>query len=170
MGETLAIKIFAVLMGLFSLALVFLSVQDFYFIDIKPYGVDFKNVEAKTLSVFELNSSGVKANYNAATWTRYQDKDIFNAVRVFGFDYNLSANELALTNGLVELGGNVHYEDINKTSIDTQKLIYDKKKENLSTRADFTAHRGSNILKGNALSYDLLTKELSIRGVKAWLD
>lgn len=157
-------------MGLFSLALVFLSVQDFYFIDIKPYGIDFKNVEANTLSAYELNSSEVKANYNAALWTRYQDKDIFNAVRVFGFDYNLSANELALTSGAVELSGKVHYEDINQTSIDAHKLNYDKKKQNLSTKSDFTAYKGNNTLKGNALSYDLRSKELSIRGVKAWLE
>lgn len=166
----MAIKIFAVLMGLFSLTLVFLSVQDFYFLDIKPYSIDFKNVEANKLSAYELNSTQVKANYNASQWTRYQNKDIFNAVRVFGFDYNLSANELALVSGAIELSGKVHYEDINQTRIDAQKLIYDKKKENLSTRSDFTAYKGNNILKGSALSYDLPSKELSIRGVKAWLD
>lgn len=166
----MAIKIFSVLMGLFSLTLVFLSVQDFYFLDIKPYGIDFKNVEANTLSVYELNSTQVKANYNASQWTRYQNKDIFSAVRVFGFDYNISANELTLAGAIIELSGKVHYEDINQTRIDAQRLTYDKKKENLSTRTDFTAYRGNNILKGNALSYDLPSKELSIRGVKAWLD
>lgn len=166
----MAIKIFSVLMGLFSLTLVFLSVQDFYFIDSKPYGIDFKNVEANNLSAFELNSSITKANYKASQWTRYQDKDIFSVVRVFGFDYNLSAKELKLAGDITQLSGNVLYEDINQTRIEAQRLNYDKKKEILSTRAEFSAYRGDNILKGNALSYDLQKKELNIRGVKAWLN
>lgn len=92
----MAIRIFAVLMALFSLALVFLSVQDFYFIDIKPYGIDFKNIEANALSAYELNSSQIKTHYNSSQWTRYQDKDLFSDVRVLGFDFNVSANKLSL--------------------------------------------------------------------------
>lgn len=157
-------------MGLFSLALVFLSVQDFYFIDVKPYGIDFKNVEANTLHVYELNASEVKANYNASQWVRYQDKDIFDKVRIFGFDFNLSSNELTLKDNLIILSGNVHYEDINQTRIKAQKLFYDKEKEILNTKSNFTAYKNNNILKGNALSYDLHTKQLHIQGVKAWLE
>lgn len=166
----MAIKIFVALMGLFSLSLVFLSAQDFYFIDIKPYGIDFKNVEANTLHAYELNASEVKANYNASQWVRYQDKDIFNKVKIFGLDFNLSSNELTLEDNLIVLSGKVYYEDINQTRIEAKKLFYDKKKENLSTKSDFTAYKSNNILKGNALDYDLHTKQLRIQGVKAWLE
>lgn len=166
----MAIRIFAVLMALFSLALVFLSVQDFYFIDIKPYGIDFKNIEANALSAYELNSSQIKTHYNSSQWTRYQDKDLFSDVRVLGFDFNVSANKLILIGPAVKLSGNVFYEDINQTRIQTHNLLYDKKREILSTQNDFTAYKNNNILKGNALSYNLLTKELKIQGVKAWLE
>lgn len=166
----MAIRIFAVLMALFSLSLVFLSVQDFYFIKIQPYGIDFKNIQANKLSAFELNSTQIKAHYNALEWTRYQNKDIFSRVRVFGYDFNVSANELALIKSIVELSGNVLYEDINQTRIEAKKLVYDKKRENLSTKNEFIAHKNNSILKGNTLSYNLDSKELRIQGVKAWLE
>lgn len=166
----MAIKIFVVLMCFFSLTLVFLSLQDFYFIDIKPYGVDFKNVEARRLDAFELNSTLVKANYTAEKWERYKDKDVFNAVFVYGYDFNLSANELISMDKNLTLNGNVRYTDINATSFETQRLFYDGVKKVVSSKSAFKAARKDSNISGKAFSYDTKSGELKIQGVKAWLE
>lgn len=170
MGKALAVRIFAVLMGLFSLTLVFLSLQEFYLIDFKPPSVDFKNIEANKLDIFELNASSTKANYQAASWQRYLDKDIFNKVFVYGFDFNASTNTLVLTQNGTTLQGNVRYADDNGTRVETQRLFYDNKKKILSTKSDFKVYRKDNLLTGTAFDYNVPKKVLKIQGVKAWFD
>ena len=157
-------------MGLFSLVLVFLGTQDFYDFDFKTPGVDFKNIEASKLNVYELNSTLAKANYRANAWERYADKDIFSAVLVYGYDFNISSNALTFADGDISLQGRVRYSDINQTRFESESLFYDKKKRNLSTKVDFKAYRKDDLLTGTAFDYDLEDKKLKIRGVKAWLD
>ncbi|KGI57076.1 LPS export ABC transporter periplasmic protein LptC [Campylobacter sp. MIT 97-5078] len=166
----MAIKIFATLMGIFALVLVFLSTQDFYFIDFKPYGIDFKNVESKHIEVYELNSSEVFTHFQASSWSRYGEDDIFTEFRVFGYDYNLSANTLNLSQKNTKLEGNVLYKDVNQTRIEAQSLLYDRTQKLLSTQTKFKAYRGVNMFTGQSLIYDVRNKELNIKGVKAWLE
>ncbi len=157
-------------MGLFSLVLVFLGTQDFYDFDFKAPGVDFKNIEASKINVYELNSTLAKANYRASAWERYADKDIFSAVLVYGYDFNISSNALTFADGNISLQGKVRYADNNQTRFESESLFYDKKKRNLSARVDFKAYRKNDLLTGTAFDYDLEGKRLRIRGVKAWLD
>ena len=170
MGEALAVRIFAVLMGLFSLVLVFLGMQEFYVIDFKPPSVDFKNIEASKLDVYELNSSLAKANYKANAWERYADKDVFDNVLVYGFDFNLSSNKLIYANDDISLQGKVRYADDNQSKIETERLIYDKAKKKISTKSDFKAYQKESIVTGTAFEYDLQNKTMRIQGVRAWLD
>lgn len=169
MDETLAVKIFVALVGLFSMVLVFVVTQDVFFLDIKPYGVDFKNIEGKDITLFELNASNVKTNYRAFAWERYNEKDVFSGFEVFGWDYNLSSNELVLQDNNITMRGNVLYTDINATRIESESLNYDKKGKFLLTNDDFVAYRGDEKLMGSGLDYDINEKKLNIRGVKLWL-
>ena len=166
----MAVKIFSILMLFLSLALVLVSMQDFYLIEMKPYNINFKNVEAKEIDIYELNTSQVKTHYSSSQWFRYEDKDTFNNFLILGFDYNLSSNQMALLKGNVLLSGKVLYEDINQTKIEAEELFYNPKKQKLNTETDFKAYRGGNILTGNSLSYDLKNKKLDIEEVKVWLE
>ena len=169
MDGTLAVKIFVALVGLFSMVLVFVVTQDVFFLDIKPYGVNFKNIEGKDITLFELNASAVKTNYTASAWERYDDKDVFSGFEVFGWDYNLSSNELVLKDSNITMRGNVLYTDINATRIESKALDYDKDKKFLRTNDDFVAYRGGEKLMGSGLSYDMNARKLNIRGAKLWL-
>lgn len=166
----MAVRIFAVLMGLFSLVLVFLGMQEFYVLDFEPPSVDFKNIEANKLDVYELNSSLAKANYKANAWERYADKDVFNNVFVYGFDFNLSSNKLSYANGDILLQGKVRYADNNQSKIETERLFYDKAKQKISTKSNFKAYQKESIVTGTAFEYDLEGKKMRIQGVRAWLD
>lgn len=153
-----------------SMSLVFLGLQDFYYIDFKPSGVDFKNIEAANLNAYELNSSVILANYTATKWTRYKDKDVFDSVFIEGLDYNLSANELISMDKNLTLNGNVRYADKNATKFESNRLFYDKAKKQISTNSDFKAFRKNDEIEGKSFVYDIKTQNLSIKGVKAWLE
>lgn len=157
-------------MGFFALALVFLSMQGFYFIDIKPNSIDFKNIQAHDITLYELNSSAVANNYEAQIWTRYKQKDILEHFTLLNADFNLSSNEVeVLNNDFITLKGNVVYEDKNQTRILSPLISFDSEKKELSTQKDFIIYRKKSEIKGQSLNYDLNSKELEVKGARAWL-
>lgn len=94
----MVIKIFGVLIALFTIIFTILTLQDPYSLNLKSYSLDFKNMEAENLNIYETNSSAIKAYYKANSWERYNDKDIFHYFTTLNFDFNLSANTLELLN------------------------------------------------------------------------
>lgn len=167
----MAIKIFSLLMGLFAFALVFMSLQDFYFIDLKERALNFKSVEAVSLEGFELDKSGVLGVFRASAWERFanSEEDIFTNFKAFRQDFNISADTMSLKNSQVFLKKNVLYEDVNNTQIKSWSLEYDRKNNLLSTQDKFEARRGASVLRGDGLRYDLEDKKLVVDGVRAWI-
>ncbi|TQR31904.1 LPS export ABC transporter periplasmic protein LptC [Campylobacter sp. MIT 99-7217] len=166
----MAIKIFSVAMGFFALALVYLSLQDLYSLDIKPSAIDFKNIQARDVTLYELNSSSLNTNYKAREWVRYKHKDILSDFILLNTDYNISSNEVELLqDDIILLQGDVLYTDINDTKITTQALSFDNKNKILSTEFEFFITRKDNKIQGQSLKYDLANKELRAEGAKAWL-
>lgn len=164
----MAIKIFAILMSLFVFVMVILSTQDPYLFNIKPQNIQVANTQAFDVIDYELNSTNVKASYEATRWVKYEDKDIFDDLKVKGIDYNLSSNLLIRDEQKSVLEGNVSYFDLNKTSIFTQKAIYDMDKKILYSNDKFKAYVGLNEIFGDNFSYQLEDKTLKIQRIKAW--
>ncbi|HEG2581203.1 TPA: hypothetical protein SCV07_000513 [Campylobacter lari] len=164
----MAIKIFAIFMGLFVFIMVILSTQDLYFSTIKPQEIDIANMQAFEVLDYELNASVVKAIYQASRWVKYQDKDIFDDFKVQALDYNLSSDLLVRNNEKSILEGNVKYFDHNQTSIFAQKATYDMKNKILFSNDNFKAYIGLNEVFGDNFLYDVNQKKLKIQGIKAW--
>ncbi|QOR01817.1 MULTISPECIES: hypothetical protein [unclassified Campylobacter] len=164
----MAIKIFAILMGLFAFVMVILSTQDPYLFAIKPQKVDVANMQAFDVLDYELNTTTTKASYQASRWVKYQDKDIFDDFKVQALDYNLSSNLLIRNDEKSILEGNVSYFDKNQTSIFTQKAVYNMKDKILFSNDTFKAYIGVNEVFGNSFLYNVDQKELKIQGIKAW--
>lgn len=167
----MAIKLFSTLMMFFALVLVFVSLQDFYFIDLKNYSLNFKSVEASNLKAYELNQSGVLGIYEASSWERFAEskKDVFDHFKAFKNDFNLSADTMSSQDMKISFEKNVFYEDVNQTRIYTDELDFDRHKQILSTQSDFRANRSGSVLRGKSLIYDLERKKLEIEGLKAWI-
>ncbi len=168
----MAIRIFGILIALFAISFTILSLQDPYSLNLKNYSLDFKNIEARNLDAYELNSTTIKSYYKADTWTRYENKDVFKDFVNLNLDFNLSANTLELLGKDFEkvvFEGNVKYLGKDNTKLTSDKMEFDPKKKHLSTRAGFEAFIGENIINGDILNYDLKNKILQIQGVKAWL-
>ena len=166
----MAIRLFSALMLFLSLALVFMSVQDFYSIELSPNELNFKNIIARNIDLYELNSTQIKSNYKADQWTRYETRDLFDEAVILGYDFNLSTKELVLEKTVAIFNDDTIYEDINKTKIEAKNLLYDRVKKELSTNLPFKAHKDDDLLMGSFLHYDLEKKRLNIQGVKAWLE
>ncbi|AJC87603.1 hypothetical protein [Campylobacter insulaenigrae] len=164
----MAIKIFATLMCLFVFVMVILSTQDQYLFNIKPQNIEIANTQAFDVIDYELNSSIVKASYEASRWVKYQDKDIFDNFITRGLDYNLSSNLLIKDEVMSVLEGNVSYFDQNKTSIFTQKAIYNMNDKFLYSDNKFKAYIGLNEIVGDNFLYKIEDKELKIQRIKAW--
>ncbi|MBK1964304.1 hypothetical protein DU472_01770 [Campylobacter novaezeelandiae] len=168
----MVIKIFGVLIALFTIIFTILTLQDPYSLNLKSYSLDFKNMEAKNLNIYETNSSAIKAYYKANSWERYNDKDIFHYFTTLNFDFNLSANTLELLNNQknkIVFEGNVSYIDLNGTKILSQKVKFNPDEKIISTDVGFKAFLNKNRIDGNVLVYDLKKKTLQIEGVKAWI-
>ncbi|WP_139493160.1 hypothetical protein [Campylobacter armoricus] len=164
----MAIKIFATLMSLFVFVMVILSTQDPYLFTIKPQKIDMANMQAFDIFDYELNTTTTKASYQASRWVKYQDKDIFDNLKIQAIDYNLSSNLLIKDEEQSILEGNVTYVDKNQTRISTQKAIYDTQKRILFSKEQFKAYVGLNEIIGDNFIYDINQKQLKIQGIKAW--
>ncbi len=157
-------------MGIFSLVFVFLGMQDLYSIEIKPYSVDFKSIEAHDIGAFELNSSIVNSFYEADDWIRFNDKDEFVRVNMLSLEQNISANELLMKDNNISLKGDVYYTDVNGTRIKSDEIFYIRDSKILYTDSNFKAYKDNNTLLGNSLIYDLEGRKIRIEGVRLWLD
>lgn len=169
----MAIRIFGILIGLFTIALIILSLQDPYSLDLKSHSLNFKNIEAKELKAYDLDTNTTKSYYEANSWIRYKDKDVFNEFKTINEDFNLSSNSLSLFGKNLDKAvfeGNVSYADSNQTKILSQKVEFNPKEKILTTNVGFKALIGKNIINGNILNYDVKNKILNIQGVKAWLE
>ncbi|EGQ2238296.1 hypothetical protein K8D53_000649 [Campylobacter coli] len=169
----MAIRIFGILIALFTITFTILSLQDPYSLNIKSYALNFKNIEASDLNAYELNASNVKSYYKAQSWARYTDKDEFDNFVNFNLDFNLSANKLELKGKEMDkvlFEGNVTYIGLNNTKIFADKVEYAPKNKILSTNTGFKALINGSIINGNTLNYDVENKILQVQGVNAWLE
>ncbi|HHD0601597.1 TPA: hypothetical protein ACOS69_001300 [Campylobacter coli] len=169
----MAIRIFGILIALFTITFTILSLQDPYSLNIKSYALNFKNIEASDLNAYELNASNVKSYYKAQSWARYTDKDEFDNFVNFNLDFNLSANKLELKGKEMDkvlLEGNVTYIGLNNTKIFADKVEYAPENKILSTNTGFKALINGSIINGNTLNYDVEKKILQVQGVNAWLE
>lgn len=169
----MAIKIFSILLALFSIGFVAISIQDPYFLELKSYSINFKNIEAKNLIASELNSTSVKSIYKANMWIRYQEKDVFKDFLNINQDYNISANTLEFfynKNNKLFLSGDVIYINDDNTKITSDEVYYYTDSKILTSNLGFKAYLNNNLIIGKILNYDMKNKILKIKGVNAWLE
>ncbi|EFE6848438.1 hypothetical protein F9694_05845 [Campylobacter jejuni] len=168
----MAIKIFGILIALFTITFTILSLQDPYSLNLQTNALNFKNIEAKNLKAYESNASTIKAYYKANFWVRYTDRDEFNDFITLNLDFNLSANRLEFFNkdmSKVLFEGNVTYIGSDNVKIISQEVEYQPKDKILHTNTNFKALINGSIINGNTLNYDVKNKILNIQGVNAWL-
>ncbi|EGF1228790.1 hypothetical protein IB030_000267 [Campylobacter jejuni] len=168
----MAIKIFGILIALFTITFTILSLQDPYSLNLQTNALNFKNIEAKNLKAYESNASTIEAYYKANSWVRYTDRDEFNDFITLNLDFNLSANRLEFFNkdmSKVLFEGNVTYIGANNIKIISQEVEYQPKDKILHTNTNFKALINGSIINGNTLNYDVKNKILNIQGVNAWL-
>lgn len=168
----MAIRIFGILVALFTITFTILSLQDPYSLNLKSYTLNFKNIEAKNLNAYELNTTTIKSYYKANSWVRYADRDEFDNFVNLNLDFNLSANKLEFLNKQMDkvlFEGNVAYIGSDNVKMLADKIVYQPKNKVLSTDTGFKALIHGNIINGNTLNYDIENKILDIQGVNAWL-
>lgn len=167
----MAIKIFGILLAFFSVIFTFVGLQEPYVFNFKSYALDFKNIEAKNLSVYELNASGVKSYYQARAWTRYANKDVLENFVNFNMDFNVSADSLELVGDnqdRVIFDGNVSYVG-NELRLTSPRVQYYPKEKRIYSDANFKAIMNENVIYGMSLDYNIERKILELKGVNAWL-
>jgi len=165
----LALRIFGILVAFFAIVFTILGLQDPYSLNIKSYALDFKNIEANKLKAYELNTTLVKSYYNANSWIRYNDKDLFENFSSQNLDFNLSANTFTLLKNSDEaiLQGDVSYQ-ADKMRIFSQEVYFFRNNKVLNSNVGFEAFIDDKIIKGQKIKYDLKQKILEIQGIKLW--
>ncbi|KAA6226421.1 MULTISPECIES: LptA/OstA family protein [unclassified Campylobacter] len=168
----MAIRIFSILIALFTISFTIISLQDPYSLNIQNYNLDYKQIQAYNINAYELNSSNTKSYYKANSWTRYKEKDEFKDFYTRHLDFNISANSLEILNdnsNKIIFKDKVTYIGDDK-KITSDEVIYEQDKRFITSNSGFKAYIGKNIINGNVLKYDLNNKILEVQGAKAWLN
>ena len=168
----MVIKLFGFLIALFSIIFLILSIQDPYFIDIKSYSINFKNIEANNLIASELNSTSTKSVFKADVWIRYKEKDVFKDFININKDYNISANNLEIfynDENKLFLSGNVFYINNDNIKINSDEVYYYTDSKILKSYSGFKAYINDDLIVGDTLDYDIKDKILKVKDIKGWL-
>lgn len=174
MGKAVVVKLFYFLVGIFSVAMMFLLTAE-------PYDWHgFKDEsQIQSISLFDINASlidpdMVSALLKAKSLHRYKDKDEFfdfyMAAIKDGVEHNVLAKRAILKDSLLDLSGDAHYYNSADLDIKSQSLRYDLKQSLASTLDKFfMASSGAN-LNGLGLVYDVQNGKIEAEQVKVWLE
>lgn len=170
----MVIKIFYVVIAIFSVAMVFLASSDPYFSEQFKQDLSISNMQIKNLVDYEINSSKISAKYETDELNRYQKRDEFlnfksNILRD-NLTHNISSKKAIYKDDEITLIDNVKYENNESFEFRSDRVTYNQKTKVAISHNDFTMTRNGDEIKGESLIYDLDKKLTEAKGVKAWIE
>jgi len=153
-----ALKVFAIVIVLFLAEIIFLSTKDFDNNQNERKDIDFTDIAFENIEAYLLTKDEVVAKLEAKSVLKYREKsEIFDIKTEFlhkNLKNSITSDKAILKGDVIELSGDVHYENNNSMKIDTQNLIYNTKTEIIKTTYPFilTSLRGD--VEGNGFIYD----------------
>lgn len=75
MGQALVIRIFYLVVSVFSVAMVYLAIEEPYYSELLNGGEVSANMQMNAVTDYEMNATTISARYEADTWNRYPEFD-----------------------------------------------------------------------------------------------
>ena len=107
----MVIRIFYLVVSVFSVAMVYLAIEEPYYSDLLSGGEVSASMQMSVVTDYEMNATAVNARYEADTCNRYKDRDEclkFKGVAIMGDkEHNISSDEAIYQEDLLKFKNNV---------------------------------------------------------------
>ena len=167
----MVIKIFYVAIAIFSVAMVFLSLQDPYLTEAFKKDNTIANMEMIGINDYEI---GKKINLQiiAKSGTRYKNYDEFRDFNGTHLDVDLNhtlSSKTAIRKGdTLTFKGDANYHNSDNINYTSQEIIYNTKKKIVKSDSDFVMWQGEDKVSGKSIVYDINKKQTNAKGIHAW--
>ncbi|MBR6953111.1 MAG: LPS export ABC transporter periplasmic protein LptC [Campylobacter sp.] len=167
----MVIKIFYVAIAIFSVAMVFLSLQDPYLTEAFKKDNTIANMEMIGINDYEIGEK-INLQISAKSGTRYKDYDEFNEFSGIQKDENsthiLRSNIAIRKDDELIFKGNANYQNSDNINYNSEEIIYNTNSKIVSSNVPFVMWQGYDSVSGDSIKYDINKKQTSAKGIKAW--
>lgn len=174
MVEALVIKIFYLVIAIFSVTLAFLFSSDPYYAEQFKRNLQVSNTQATNFTDYEINASKVAAIYKANEINRYDKFDEakgFSATILRGAQTHFLSSDSALMKANeVKFTGKAHYENNESLKFSSDEIIYNTQSKIVRSDVPFVMTQGSDRANGSSISYDTTKQQIKAKDIKAWVE
>lgn len=167
----MVIKIFYVAIAIFSVAMVFLSLQDPYLTEAFKQDNTIANMEMNGIRDYEV-AEKVNLQISAKSGTRYKDYDEFNEFNGIQKDQNLThilrSNIAIRKDDELIFKGNANYQNSDNINYNSEEIIYNTNSKIVSSNVPFVMWQGEDRIGGKSIVYDINKKQTNAKGIHAW--
>ncbi|AQW81662.1 LPS export ABC transporter periplasmic protein LptC [Campylobacter pinnipediorum] len=170
----MVIKIFYIIVTIFSISMVFLASSNPYMAENFTTDFSISNIQINDVVDYEIDNEKISAKYEAKEINRYKANDELVYFRANFINSNLNnflkADKAIIKGEEIKLRQNVNYENNQSLTFKSQEAIYHKKDKTLMSNTDFVITKNENNITGTNIIYDLNNKITKAKGVKIWIN
>ncbi len=179
MVKLLVVKIFYVIIALFSVSMVFLMTQSPYSSQNIKAEISIANMQANNVVDYELNSTLVYGRYETKSIIRYKEYDELDTFKgtLFRGDsvHFLESKDALIRQNLITLTNDAIYKNQDDFKYESQKIVYDMQKKELFSDVPFKItqykqNANADIITGNSVLYKIDDKKIFAKKVQGWLE
>ena len=167
----MVIKIFYVAIAIFSVAMVFLSLQDPYLTETFKQDNAIANMEMNGIVDYEVGQN-INSKIIAKSGTRYKTYDEFSefsGVRIENNETHTLRSDIAIRKGdELVFKGNANYHNSDNINYNSEEIIYNTNSKIVQSNVPFVLRQGDDSVSGNSIIYDINKKQTNAKGIKAW--
>ena len=167
----MVIKIFYVAIAIFSVAMVFLSLQDPYLTEAFKEDNTIANMEMIGIKDYEVGEN-IQMQIDAKSGTRFKTYDEFynfNGVHNDGdINHTLRSNIVVRKDDRLIFSGDANYKNSDDIHYTSQEIIYDTKAKIVKSDKHFIMWQNDDKVSGHSIVYDINKKQTNAKGIHAW--
>ncbi|QKG28961.1 LPS export ABC transporter periplasmic protein LptC [Campylobacter sp. RM16187] len=169
----MVIRIFYFVIAIFSVAMVYMTLQDPYYSEILKPDNSIATIGMNDVVDYEINATIVSAKYEADEWNRYKNMDEFLNFRadVLRDDtyHSVISDKAFYQDDTIKLKGNVRYLNSENLKFVSEEADYNTKTKIASSSMPFVMTKNEDKIVGNSLVYDANLKRTYAKGIQAWV-
>jgi len=167
----LGIKFFSIFVLFFAISSVFLFYKKSKTLVFRHIGDSAPLMEFRDITSYNITFNGIDAILKAKIVKRYKTRDelynIFTIKQDKNTEERLWADKGILRNSILRLIGNVKYKDALNRTLLSDTVVYNIKKDILSSNTAFVSKYNNSTAKGSSFVYYLKLKKLYAKNIKA---
>lgn len=167
----MVIRIFYFAVAIFSVAMVFLSLQSPYLSELFDHNVSVANMQMNGVVDYEVEEK-IIGKYRADSVIRYKNSD--NFVNFSGFfvddlNHTLSSKEVIKKGDILLFKKEAKYHNSDDLNYVSDEIIYNAKSKILESKVPFVMTQKSDKITGQSVRYDMNKKQTNVKGVRGWV-